>query len=305
MASLRFRRSDGSQADAEDVLQTLRREGSSISEICVEEIAIRDEDVKEMEQLLIQYHKAIHLSSLELPSNGLTMAAGKPLASIVTAQYETLLKLDLSNNPLTSVGLGELIEPLTAKSLSPSRIQYLNLTACQLGPRSAPMLASLIRNNRSIQTLLLSNNALGTKTIKAMEPVLSTNSTLQTLDISYNAIKPRGAKLLAQALLSSQNNNRSSLQKLDVTCNKLAPQGIQALCEMLVVNRTIQTLLLGSNNMEGEGAAYLANVLHFNYTLKELDLESNQIGPDGASLLIDQLRDKNRTLETLNLAWNG
>jgi Ran GTPase-activating protein (RanGAP) involved in mRNA processing and transport len=134
--------------------------------------------------------------------------------------------------------------------------------------------------------------------------MLTENSTLQTLDISYNAIKPKGAKFLADALKPNACL-KSNLRSLDITCNKLAPLGMQSLCEMLVVNRTIQELKCTSNNLEEEGAAYLANVLQFNYTLSVLDVESNQIGPVGASVLMDHLLEKNRTLESLNLAWNG
>lgn len=290
-------------ADGEEILRTLRREGSSVSEIFCEEIKFRDEDVAEMENLLIEFHRAISLTNLELSSNGLTPAAGKPLSSILNVQHETLQRLNLSKNPLQSVGLSELVEPFTTQS-PPSRLVYLNLNSTELGPKSAPMLASLIRNNRSIETLLLNNNHLGPKGIKLLAPELTCNSTLQTLDISYNSIKHKGASTLAKAFEPS-SQLQSTLKNLDVSGNKISSQGMQALCKALVNNRTIQELKSAANNIGQEGAASMASVLKFNYTLRILDIESNDIGPWGASLLMDVLRDHNETLESLNLAWNG
>lgn len=301
--SLSFRRSDGCAVDGEEILRTLRREGSSVSEILCEEIEFGDDDVAEMEKLLIEFHRAIHLTNLELSSNGLTPAAGRPLASILKVQYETIERLNLSKNPLQSVGLNELIEPLTLRTPS-SRLVHLDLAATQLGPKSAPMLASLLRNNRSIQTLLLSNNQLGTRSIKVFAPELTSNPILQTLDLSYNNIKHKGASILAKALEPSPTLT-STLQVLDISGNKIGPQGMRALCEVLVENKTIQELRCGANHVGEEGAASISSVLKFNYTLRILDLQSNEIGPCGASLLMDVLRIDNRTLESLNLAWNG
>lgn len=289
-------------ANGEEILRTLRREGSSVSEIFCEDIEFGDEDVTEMEKLLIEFHRAISLTNLELSSNGLTPAAGKPLSSILHVQHETLQRLNLSKNPLQSVGLEELVGPLTMQS-SPSHLVYLNLNATHLGSKSAPMVASLIRKNRSIETLLLNNNQLGPKGIKAIAPELSCNSTLQTLDLSYNSIKHTGASTLANALKPSPQM-KSTLKALDISGNKISSQGIQALYEALVYNRTIQELKCAANNIGQEGAASMANVLKFNYTLRILDLESNDIGPWGASMLRNVLRDHNRTLESLNLAWN-
>jgi Ran GTPase-activating protein (RanGAP) involved in mRNA processing and transport len=303
-SSLSFRKSDGSTAGRVEILRALRREGSSVSEILCEEIEFGDEDVAEMERLLIEFQRAIHLTNLELSSNGLTPAAGRPLASILTVQHETLIRLNLSKNPLSSVGFNELIEILTLQS-PPSRLEYLNLSSTHLGPRAAQMLASLLRNNRSIQVLLLSNNALGAKTIKVIAPELASNPSLKTLDLSYNSIKHKGASSLAKAFNPYQNSMISTLKVLDISGNKIAAQGMQALCEALAVNRCIEELRLGTNNLEKKGAAYLAHVLKYNYTLKILDLQCNDIGPDGASLLIEQLMEENQTLESLNLAWNG
>ncbi|KAG7350294.1 leucine rich repeat LRR-containing protein [Nitzschia inconspicua] len=301
--TLSFRKSNGSLADVEEILQTLRRDGSSVTEIFCEDIGFGDRHVVEMETILKEYHRSIRLTKLELPSNGLTRAAGRTVALILHAQYETLLRLNLSKNSLQSYGLNGMIEPLT-RQLQPSRLVHLDLTETQLGARAAPMLASLIRNNRSIQTLLLSNNQLGTKTIKLIAPELTNNPTLQTLDLSYNSINHKGASMLAKALVSS-TNSRSTLKVLDISGNKIASHGMQTLCEVLVTNRTIEELKCGANKIGQEGAAFMANVLKFNYTLRILNLHSNDIGPWGASLLMDALREHNRTLKSISLAWNN
>jgi Ran GTPase-activating protein (RanGAP) involved in mRNA processing and transport len=85
---------------------------------------------------------------------------------------------------------------------------------------------------------------------------------------------------------------------------------MQALSNMLMFNKTIEDLRCATNDLGPEGAAFLAPVLRRNYRLKHVDLHANQIGPHAASLLVDSLKgdslkEGNRTVETLNLSWNG
>lgn len=298
------REEDGS--NGEEVLSFLERQGSEISELAIVDETIHDEDVKEMERLLIHHHRAINLTTLELPHNGLTAAAGRPLANILQAQHETLSRLSLRENPLTHVGLNAMVDALSTESPPPSRLMSLDLSDCKLGTKGATVVASILRNNRSLQELILSKNDLGTRGLKVLAPDVAAHDRLQRLDISYNNIKARGTTHLVQALKSCDNRNddERGLRHLDLTCNHIGPLGMQELCKMLLFDQRLESLLCATNDLGSEGAAYLANVLKGNYTLRELDLEGNQIGPDAASMLVEQLAENNRTLECINLAWN-
>lgn len=311
------REEDGS--NSEEVLNFLQRSGSSVSELEIVSETIHDDDVADMEQVLIHHHRAIHLTHLELPKNGLTAAAGRPIANILQAQHETLTSLSLAHNPITSTGLAALVDALSTESIPPSRLMELDLSDTKLiGSKGATVIASILRTNTSIRTLNLSKNDLGTKGIRVLAPALVSHVKLRQLDLSYNNIKPRGATLLAQALEANSNNSgRNSntrydeetyeergLRSINLTCNRIGAQGVQALCDVLKFHRTIEVLSCGKNELLPEGGAYVAYLLKSNYRLRWIDLQDNQIGPAAASLLAEQLTEDNRTLEYIDLSYN-
>jgi Ran GTPase-activating protein (RanGAP) involved in mRNA processing and transport len=319
-SSMSFRSRDGCNTSGQDVLNYLQRRGSEVEELTVCEVeTFTDDEVREMEHLLVVHHAAIHLQKLELPRNGLTVAAGEPLANIVRAQHETLRALNVAHNPLTHLALSHLVAPLSTTSLMPSRVIHLDLTETQLGSKGAALVASLLRNNTCLRDLRLGRNNLGVKGIKALLKEVTTHPTLERLDISHNCIKSKGAALVAHALSKGPPGNDEStssefspskLKHLDITCNNIGAQGALALAKMLVLDRCLISLNCGANDLGPEGAAYLAPVLQHNYTLRELTLEENHIGPDAAALLLEQLAhdsgsSSTSALERLNLAWNN
>ena len=303
--SKRRRRRSFKGSNATDIFDFLRSSNSNghntneIQELICEE-SIHDEDLPELERLLIEYHRSIHLSALELPHNSLTSKSTRYIASILNVQHETLLYLNLAHNAITSIGLQELIEPIQS---SVSCLIHLDLTGNNLGSSSGDSIAQLLRNNTVLQKLNLTNNQIGTKGIKAIVPALTTNSTLKCLNLSYNNIKARGAALLATAL--EESSSICNLKILNLNSNAVGQLGMKNLSRMLTNNRTIESLYIGMNNIGEKGAAYLAFAIKHNYTIRLLHINDNQIGPNAASILFDQLKDDNRTILNLNLAWNN
>lgn len=255
----------------------------------------------DLERFIIDNHRSISLSNLDLSNsnNSLTSESTRLISSILNVQHESLLHLNLSHNPITSVGLRDLIAPVQSPL---SSLISLDLTDTNLGSKSGEVIALLLRNDTSIlQVLNLANNHLGSKGVKAIAPALASNSVLKSLNLSYNNIKARGATLLANALESSPKSN---LQILNLTCNALGYQGMHATSKMLTTNRTIESLYAGMNNIAAVGAAHLSFAIKHNYTLRRLHINENQIGCDAISVLFDQLKDYNRTIEDLDIAWN-
>lgn len=255
----------------------------------------------DLERFIIDNHRSISLSNLDLSNsnNSLTSESTRLISSILNVQHESLLRLNLSHNPITSVGLRDLIAPVQSPL---SSLISLDLTDTNLGSKSGEVIALLLRNDTSIlQVLNLANNHLGSKGVKAIAPALASNSVLKSLNLSYNNIKARGATLLANALESSPKSN---LQILNLTCNALGYQGMHATSKMLTTNRTIESLYAGMNNIAAVGAAHLSFAIKHNYTLRRLHINENQIGCDAISVLFDQLKDYNRTIEDLDIAWN-
>eukprot|EP00751_Fragilariopsis_kerguelensis_P032080 CAMPEP_0170929560 /NCGR_PEP_ID=MMETSP0735-20130129/14901_1 /TAXON_ID=186038 /ORGANISM="Fragilariopsis kerguelensis, Strain L26-C5" /LENGTH=421 /DNA_ID=CAMNT_0011330753 /DNA_START=88 /DNA_END=1353 /DNA_ORIENTATION=- len=288
-------------SNANDILEFLRSSGrgrDGIKELVCAESSINDDDLSDIERLITEHHRYIHLSKLELPHNSLTSKSIRSIASILSVQRETLLSLNMSHNPITYIGLKVLLEPVQSPL---SCLIHLDLTNTHLGSKSGDLIAQLLRNNIVLQELNLTNNQIGTKGMKAIAPALTTSSTLRCLDLSYNHIKSRGATLIANAL---EESTISNLEILNMSCNAIGHQGMQTISKMLTIDRTIVSLYLGMNNIGPVGAAHLSFAIKNNYTLRLLHINENQIGSNGVSLLFDQLKNDNRTIENLNLSWN-
>jgi Ran GTPase-activating protein (RanGAP) involved in mRNA processing and transport len=299
--STKFHGNDG--VDGDQVLNYLESH-HEVRELRCEEI-VTDQHVHAMDRLLKKCHSAIHLNSLELPHNGLTAAAGEPLANILAAQYETLKKLGLSHNPITAAGLTHLLNPLKQDN-PPSRLVSLDLTKTKLGVNGAKEIAEMLRYNGSLQELYLGTNNFGPRGMKALAPALESNSSLQVLDLSDNNIRI-GACSLAQAL---QNSTESNLRILDISSNRIGASSMQKFANLLIEDRRIEGFYVGRNELGPEGAFHLGNVLKHNYTLRDLRLEGNEIGDAGALLIAEGLTENeisanNTTLERLDLGWNG
>jgi Ran GTPase-activating protein (RanGAP) involved in mRNA processing and transport len=307
-----------------------------IENLRCEEI-VSDDHVQAMDLLLKNYHSAIHLQTLELPRNGLTAAAGASLARIIESQRETLVKLDVSHNPLTAEGLMALLRPLVSDHypppssfpvsqegvvvgwssssslclMPPCALTCLDLTMTQLGSKGASSLARLIKHNRTLRELYLGQNGLGKRGIRILAPELVANTSLKVLSIPYNAIGPGGGILATAYHQNSSSSSSSSslepswvLETLDVTSNGIRKGGMDTFRKWLVDDRRLRVLCVGNNGFGQDGAASLAMVLRHNYTLQELSLPGNGIGDDGALVIAKELEGANSTLERIVLSWN-
>ena len=298
---------------------------NEITELYCGDGILTQSNLQDIDKSLRNYHSAIHLIKLELPNNKLGPNCGPLLASILESQRETLLELNLSYNPLSSVGIDYLIEPLSdppvgVSSIMPSCVlQTLDLTNTQLGTKGATSISRLIKNNRTLKTLLLGGNDLKQRGISKIAPELANNHSLQTISLQNNKLGVRGASIFAKALYTNttatiqdqdldqqQEQQQWTIKSLDLAGNDIRKAGIDgAFHDLLVLDRNIQILQLGYNNLGSEGGALLGLVLRHNYTLKELCIQGNSIGDVGVLCIADELRTNNNTLEKLQLDWNN
>ena len=177
-------------------------------------------------------------------------------------------------------------------------LTFLDLDGKNVGASGAKALAKALSINKTLQTLILSNNQLGDDGAKEISKALPTNTTLQTLVLSSNQIGDDGAKVLAVALETS-----TTLQTLNLENNQIGAGGAKALAVALKISTTLQTLHLENNKIGTEGAKALAQALKTNATLKKLYLEYNQSGAGGAMALAQALKT-NATLQELYLNFN-
>jgi Ran GTPase-activating protein (RanGAP) involved in mRNA processing and transport len=264
---------------------------------------LNDADVSNLDVLLRRHHTAIYLQILKLPHNGLTEKSAKALAHIVQ-QSQTLVELDLSYNPLKSDGLSYLEKALAT---TVARLERLDLTSTDIGPKGMASLASILRHNESIRELRLGHNNLGTKSMKTLSTILcQQNTTLRVLDVSYNKLKYRGACLLSHTLNPKLSN--SILTRLDLSGNGIGPLGTEQVTNALLEGNTQLTRLdLSYNTIGPTGAIHVGLMLRFMHTLEELFLSGNGIGDDGVKTLSEGLGENIHAypkLHRLDLDWN-
>ncbi|NXN45947.1 LRC45 protein, partial [Rhinoptilus africanus] len=132
---------------------------------------------------------------------------------------------------------------------SNTTVKTLDLKGNNLRTMGAEALGRLLRQNKSIRSLILEWNSLGVweEGFSFFCEGLGANSILQRLDLRNNQISHQGAGELAMAL--KQN---ASLQELDLRWNNIGLLGGRALLNCLHSNKTLKRLELAGNNVPSD-----------------------------------------------------
>ncbi|XP_065550137.1 leucine-rich repeat-containing protein 45 isoform X2 [Lathamus discolor] len=157
--------------------------------------------------------------------------------------------------PFTEVALGDCglseegVTLLLHGLCSNTTVKLLDLKGNNLRAMGAEALGKLLRQNRSIRSLILEWNNLGMweEGFSSFCQGLGANSFLQRLDLRSNQINHQGAGELAMAL--KQN---ASLQELDLRWNNIGLLGGRALLNCLHSNKTLKRLELAGNNVPSD-----------------------------------------------------
>lgn len=230
---------------------------------------------------------------------------------------------------------------LTAMATNKS-ITHLNLSRClsasgEVALEVAKLLAEMIRQNKSLESLNLSLTSIiqphiglivdaliENKTIKAIDlssnsfqeddgediaRLIKENGTIQELNISKSGINYAGIKPIADSLGINEN-----IQKLDISGNGFDEAGGLFIGLALKANQHLVFLDISGNDIQAAGLIYLASALAVNPRIKHLNLSNNKLvkNPAGASLRpkdnlegVKAFAESMTHLETLDLRNNG
>nr|XP_012644849.2 leucine-rich repeat-containing protein 45-like [Microcebus murinus] len=203
----------------------------------------KESGAEPQEAVLQQLHQ-LPRDRLDLATQSLTVDTCRALGKLL--QTEALLReLVLSDCMLSEEGATLLLQGLCTNTV----VWLLDLKGNNLQAAGAEVLGKLLRQNKSIQSLILEWNHLG-----AWEDAFATfcgglaaNGTLRQLDLRNNQISHKGAEELALAL-----KGNASLQQLDLRWNNIGLLGGRALVNCLPSNRTLWRLDLVGNNVPGD-----------------------------------------------------
>ncbi|XP_078528654.1 NACHT, LRR and PYD domains-containing protein 12-like [Lissotriton helveticus] len=161
----------------------------------------------------------------------------------------------------------------------------------------------------------------------ALAAVLRSNRSLLELDLSQNDLGDAGATLLWEALkhpdtwlkkircgitgascaaLAAALRFNRSLLDLDLSYNLLGAAAATRICDALKHSDTrLQKINLNGCSITGASCAALAAVLRSNRSLLNLDLSQNDLGDAGATLLWDALKHPDTRLQRIRLRSCG
>ncbi|XP_073465599.1 NACHT, LRR and PYD domains-containing protein 3-like isoform X2 [Aquarana catesbeiana] len=236
--------------------------------------------------------------------------------SFILQSCREVEEVSLSSCIIQSEGLRKLLPGLhTIKSL---RLDNNHLT-----DSSCTHLASGIRNNQTLRTLILSHNHLegphfsdlmGALTTSRIEELqlddnhltdsscthlasgIRNNQILRTLNLSKNNLEGPQFGDLMEALTTSW------IEKLDLSSNHLADSSCPFLASGIRNNQTLKTLDLSTNNLEGPHFSDVMEALKTS-RIEALHLDSNHLTDSSCPHLASGIRN-NQTLRTLSLSWN-
>uniref|UniRef100_A0A0W0F6R5 RNI-like protein n=1 Tax=Moniliophthora roreri TaxID=221103 RepID=A0A0W0F6R5_MONRR len=163
-------------------------------------------------------------------------------------------------------------------------------------------LAQVLKRNRTLKVLNLSENKLDVACLVAIADALKYNTCLETLDLSRNPCCGSGSSSGSGSLTKDRDrliHNHSTLARAERSPSEL--EGIQSLRTSLTLTTSLKRLFLSSTNLSTQGAIALAEFLPESRSLLHLDLTGNDdLGVAGVMALNEGLK-RNRVMRCLDL----
>ncbi|XP_064890277.1 leucine-rich repeat-containing protein 45 isoform X1 [Columba livia] len=200
-------------------------------------------------------------------------------------------RLDLAAQGLSLETCGALARLLPGAA----PVTELALGDCGLSEEGAKLLLHGLCSNTTVKALDLKGNNLRTVGAEALGKLLRQNKSIRSLILEWNSLGvwEEGFSFFCQGLGAN-----SSLQRLDLRNNQINHQGAGELAMALKHNSSLQELDLRWNNIGLLGGRALLNCLHSNKTLKRLELAGNNV-PSDILKAVEQAMDHNQERETI------
>ncbi|XP_072737310.1 leucine-rich repeat-containing protein 45 isoform X2 [Ciconia boyciana] len=166
---------------------------------------------------------------------------------------------------------------------------------CGLSEEGVKLLLHGLCSNTTVKSLDLKGNNLRTVGAEALGKLLRQNKSIRSLILEWNSLGvwEEGFSFFCQGL--GANN---FLQRLDLRNNQINHQGAGELAMALKQNTSLQELDLRWNNIGLLGGRALLNCLHSNKTLKRLELAGNNV-PSDILKAVEQATDHNQDRQTI------
>jgi len=239
----------------------------------------------------IQVHK------VDLSDNLVNDECMHNIKNLISAKQ--VIYLNLSSNQISTEGL-KIIQHDIIESKS---LKYLNFGVHKgsfrinnFSGEGGLIIARIVLNNKSIETLILQENLLGEDSGTKIGIALIQNKTLKKLVISNNKIKNKGARAIIE--------NAEELISLDLSYNDISPDVCCDLKKLMVKSKNLKEIIWNGNNVELKGINFIIEGLNKQIKLKSLCLRNTSLNEEAIKALAKGLIN-NECLKIIDLGANN
>ena len=237
------------------------------------------------------------IKKVELPDNMVSDVCMHNIKSLISAKGVEYL--NLASNMISTEGL----KIIQNEVMASKHLKYLNLGVLEgsfrrnnFSGEGGIILARILLNNSSIETLILQDNDLGEESGDKIGAALIQNKTIRKLVVSDNKIRNKGARSIIE--------NGSSLTSLDLSNNEISPEVCFDLKNLITRSKCLKEVVWNGNNVGLKGINFIVEALRNSTKLKSLSLKNTSIGVAGIQSLADGLFS-NKYLEILDIGSNS
>ena len=239
----------------------------------------------------------IQVKRVELPDNLVNDECMHNIKNIISAKQ--VIYLNLASNQISTEGL----KIIQHEVIASKHLKYLNLGVSEGSFRvnnfsgdGGIIIARILLNNQSIETLILQENLLGEDAGDKIGAALIQNKTLKKLVLSDNKIKNKGARSIIE--------NGTSLVSIDLSDNDINPEVCYDLKNLMTHSKHLREVIWNGNFIGVKGISFIVDALRQGSKIKSLSLRNTSIGRVGVQALAQGLY-QNEFLKILDLGSNS
>ena len=239
----------------------------------------------------------VQLRKVELQDNLVTDECMHSIKNLISAKQ--VIYLNLASNQISTEGL----KIIQNEVIASSSLKYLNLGVTEGSFRvnnfsgdGGIIIARILLNNKSIETLILQENLLGEEAGDKIGAALIQNESLKKLVISDNKIRNKGARSILE--------NGNGLISIDLSDNDISPEICYDLKNLIIYSKNLREVIWNGNYVGLKGTNFIVDALKHKSKLKSLSLRNTSIGKIGVKTLAEGLIS-NEFLQILDLGSNS
>ncbi|KAJ3006093.1 UNVERIFIED_CONTAM: hypothetical protein HDU68_004272 [Siphonaria sp. JEL0065] len=167
--------------------------------------------------------------------------------------YTYLTSLCLWTSPIDSRGL----DAIAKFVINHPTITILHLIDCKITPSMSPHLAHIVKDSKTLTTLVLDHNGVGSlgavNVFMGIRANPANPGVLKTLSMRYCDVGSKAADAIATTITSN-----TGLTDVDLSGNVIGDDGLPAIAKSLASNTTLKNLRLSANNIQNREMGYSA-----------------------------------------------